>query len=112
MASAPAEQIYFRLRKSHLTEGLFYFIFSLYNPSASFLGTSPYTGEAIFSARSPEKIIVCVWCSPRDVGTKFQAKSHLISRADDLTKPSPAGEGGIRAKLDEYYFLCKLADDG
>ena len=64
------------------------------------------------NARAPEKIIVCVWCSPRDVGTKFQTKSHLINRADGLTEPSPVGEGVSRACVADIFPLAEIADDG
>ena len=68
------------------------------------VGDSSPEVRADCNARSPKKIIVCVWCLLRDVGTKFQAKSHLISRANGLTNAFLREEGGIRVNLNELYF--------
>ena len=42
----------------------------------------------------------------------FKTRPHLISRADGLTKPSPAGEGGSRACVADIFPLAEIADDG
>ena len=80
----------------------YYFFENIITRAPSTTSRSPSLPEGGYcNARSPEKIIVCVFRLLRNVGMKFQSRPHLISRGNGLTNASLREGGGIRVNLNE-----------